>query len=72
MDWKISHKKAYLGALTDSIVKVTSGAFPLGLVALPNKTTVSPLRTLLTRATPLDGRMVGRGAGATVAMVYSG
>ena len=58
---------SYLGALTDSMVKVTSGALPLGVVAFPNKTTVSPLRTFLTRATPLEGRIVGRGAGATAA-----
>jgi hypothetical protein len=60
---------SYLGALTDSSVKVTSGAFPFGIVAFPKRTTVSPLRTFLTRAIPLEGRIVGRGIGATEAMI---
>jgi hypothetical protein len=55
----------------DSKVKITSGALPLGVVAVPNKMTVSPLSTFLTRATPLGGRIAGRaaGTGATVAIV---
>lgn len=55
----MEYAKSYLGALTDSSVKVTSGAFPLGDAAVPNKTTVSPLKTFFTRATPLEGRIVG-------------
>ena len=39
---------------------MTSGAFSFGLDALPSRITVSPLKTLLTRATPLEGRIVGR------------
>ena len=56
-----------------SRVKTTSGAFPPGPDALPSKTTVSPLKTLLTRATPLDGRIIGgRGTGAAAAAAEGG
>jgi hypothetical protein len=59
----------YLGALIFSNVKITSGAFPLGVCAFPSRITVSPLKTLLTRATPLDGRIIGgRETGGTVAI----
>jgi hypothetical protein len=59
----------YLGALIFSNVKITSGAFPLGVCAFPSRITVSPLKTLLTRATPLEGRIIGgRETGGTVAI----
>lgn len=50
-----------------SNVKMTSGACALGVAGFPSKMRVSPLKTLFTRATPFDGRMVGRGL--TVVMV---
>jgi hypothetical protein len=55
-----------LGALTDSKVKVTSGAGALGAFGFPSKITVSPDNTDLTRADPVAGRIMG---GFAVAMV---
>src|SRR6056300_442407 len=48
---------AIRGAVTRSNVKVTSGALP-PFAARPRRTTVSPLRTLLTFAEPVAGRML--------------
>jgi hypothetical protein len=62
-------RKTYLGALMFSNVKTTSGACAFGVAGLPSKIRVSPLKTLFTRATPLDGRMIGRGL--TAVMVFS-
>lgn len=47
------------GAETDDSVKVTVGGGWFGLVDLPNKMTVSPLKTDWTRATPCLGSTMG-------------
>ena len=54
-----------------SKLKMTSGGSRLGdLGGAPNKTTESPDRTLLTRALPVAGRMIGGVAvGEAVAMI---
>ena len=64
--------ETYLGALIFSSVNTTSGAFPFGPGDLPRRITVSPLNTFLTRATPLEGRIIGgqeTGVGVAVAVV---
>lgn len=49
-------KQTYLGAVTRSKVKMTTGGFCPGAVGRPVKTTVSPLKTDLTVARPWLGR----------------
>ena len=57
------------GAVIDPRVKTTSGGLDFGVVAFPNKMTVSPLKTFFTRATPLAGRTVARGTAGAAATV---
>jgi hypothetical protein len=57
---------SYRGALTASKVKMTSGWGKWDAIGLPNKITVSPDKTLLTRATPVTGRIM---EGVGVAMI---
>jgi hypothetical protein len=64
------------GADTELSVKRTWGGGTFGLAALPNKTTVSPLRTDCTLAKPCLGRMIGgvvvaTGAAAVVVVVVA-
>ena len=62
-------KGTHLGAVTRSKVKTTSGAGWPG-AALPKRTTVSPLRTFFTRATPRWGR-IGREEVSDMAILVS-
>lgn len=64
----------YLGAVTRSKVKTTSGALAFGVAALPRRTTVSPLNTFFTFATPREGRtgrnwLVAAGTGIEVILL---
>ena len=57
--------------MTDSKVKMTSGWGWLGAPGLPSNTTVSPDKTLFTRATPVAGRIMGGVKGAVVVVVVA-
>ena len=63
----------HLGDVIDPRVKTTSGGLDFGVVAFPNKMTVSPLKTFFTRAIPLVGRTVARGttgAAGTAVVIF--
>ena len=66
-----THTYTLTGADTLDSVKRTCGGAAVGEVGLPNKTTVSPLRTDCTLANPTLGKIIegGPGAAAVVAMM---
>ena len=59
----------HLGETTRSNVKTISGGLESGEAAFPTSTTVSPLRTFLTRAVPWLGSTGRMGAAATGRLV---
>jgi hypothetical protein len=69
---KTNKTGTYLGDVILSNVKITSGGGTFGPVALPNNITVSPDITLLTRAIPVFGKIIGFVVLVVVVVVVDG